>query len=189
MAWILVLLKCKPEVQNKCRRHQVLFSRRLKLPLDGLVAGPIMVSLWEVFYKSSPSCDVHIVPDDPSLRASGSPLNSSWLQRLSLGHPTLLPGGLCLAHIQTPMCPHGWAFGDNLGKELQWFYLLDITTATDGIVHGCMRSQVYPQACKYIWRAHAKLLLGMPAALPYNEAQWYSCITWLFVTEGTVHNK
>lgn len=118
----------------------MLFNRRMNLPLDGLVAGPITVSPWEVFYKKSPSCDAHIVPDDPSLPASGTPLNSSWLPRLSPGHPALLAGGLGLAQVQTPVCPPGRAFEDNLKKELWWFYLLDIATVTNRIVYRCMRS-------------------------------------------------
>lgn len=38
----------------------MLFNRKLNLLLDGSVAGPIRVSLWEVFYKNSASCDLMI---------------------------------------------------------------------------------------------------------------------------------
>lgn len=73
------------------------------------------------------------------------------------------------AHVQAPVCPRGRAFGVSLRKELGRFYPLDIPTATDGIVRRCVRSQVYPQACKRVCRACARLLLGMPAVLPYSR--------------------
>lgn len=62
-------------------------------------------------YKSRPSCNAHSVPDDPSLHVSESPLSSSWLWRFSLGHPALVAGSFCLAHIQTQVCPQGTALG------------------------------------------------------------------------------
>lgn len=135
--------------------------------------------------------------DYPNLHASGSPLNSSWLLRLRPEHPDLLAGSPCSAHVLSPLCPCGRAFGGNLGEELGWISLLDITAVTDGLVHRCTRSQGYPQACKHIWRPNVRLLLGMPAALPCSQAQWYSCLlqspgSWqlkLLFTESTRDQK
>lgn len=87
---------------------------------------------------------------------SQSPLSSSPLSEAGPGASCSPCRGLCLARVQTDV-------PQSIQKELWGFYLLVITTATDGIVHRCMRTQVYPWVCKYIWRVHARLLLGMPA--------------------------
>lgn len=80
---------------------------------------------------------------------SRSPLTSSWFPALLAGP---VPGPCSDCDVS-----------QSIRKDLWWFYLLVATTVTDGVVHRCMRSQVYPWVCQYIWRVHARLLLGITA--------------------------
>lgn len=162
MAWILVLHEYKSEVQ-KSRNHQVQFNSRLNSALHGLVAGALTASLLEGLWKSSPRVMPTGYPMTPE--CLWEPSGFQQLQQLGLGHPALLA---VLGPHSGSCVPSGRAFGVSLRRELWRFYPLIPPQRQMGSFTGAWEV-VYPQACKRVWRACARLLLEMPAVLPYSR--------------------
>lgn len=180
MAWILVLHEHKSEVQ-KSRNHQVLLNSRLDSALHGLVAGALTASLLEGLGKSSPRVMPTGTPWPQS--ASGSPLDSNWLQQLGLGHPALL----AVLGPHSGCCVPSWqSIWGQLEERAVKVLSPDIPTATDGIVHRCVRSCL-STGMQMCLEGMCKAAFGNASCATLQQR--HLCITWLCVTQGDVNSK
>ena len=124
MVWILVLHKCKPEVWNKCRRHQVLFNRRLNLPLHGLVVDQLQFPHGKCFTRAVPvvmSALYLMIPVWVPLGALRSPAGFgglAWGIPLSLQAASAWPRFSLLCAL---MAEHlGTTWGKGCGGVIRW---------------------------------------------------------------------
>lgn len=110
----------------------MLSPRTLNLGLDRSLAGPILVSLWELFLWEQPWL---WCPHRARLSEFAHLWVSSGFQLASetyLGYHDLLAGSQHFASVPIPR-PHGGAFRCSFG----WICLHGVPTVADGITHRC----------------------------------------------------